>query len=241
VVEIVADAAVSLSGDVEASAVTASVIGGSVSITACDVALAAGAEIESAGDGGDNEIIGRGAISLESGSEMRADATTGSNHIIYGDPDLPPRIAGTVVPAAAITLNDNLGPCAGAPSTTVPTTVLTTTTHMTTTSVFRPANCGDGIVDGAEECDGGGDLWRIGVACRFNCTRLDCGDPDDSGRLTASDALFLLRGAVGIVDCASCICDVDQTGGGPKAGDALRVLRVAVGHALELACPLVCS
>jgi hypothetical protein len=146
-----------------------------------------------------------------------------------------------VVPAAVRTLNDDLGPCAGAPTTTVPTTTLvTTTTHTTTTSVFRPANCGDGVVDGAEECDGGGELWRIGVACRFDCTLVDCGDIDDSGRLTASDALFILRAAVGTVDCASCLCDVDQTGGGPKAGDALRVLRIAVGQPLELGCPALC-
>ncbi|RMD82707.1 MAG: hypothetical protein D6815_08545 [Candidatus Dadabacteria bacterium] len=59
-----------------------------------------------------------------------------------------------------------------------------------------------------------------------------CGDPVDAGRatqsITASDALFVLRAAVGLVPCDLCICDVDESGA-VAATDALELLRVSVG------------
>ena len=67
----------------------------------------------------------------------------------------------------------------------------------------------------------------------------DCADPDGSGTVTAADALFVLRAAVGSLTCPACVCDADGSGA-TTAGDALRVLRVAVGLDEPLNCP-ACS
>jgi hypothetical protein len=66
-----------------------------------------------------------------------------------------------------------------------------------------------------------------------------CGDPDDSGQLSAPDALFILRSAVGLSVCDACICNVDGSAGGLpiSATDALRALRRAVGIPVTLSCP----
>jgi hypothetical protein len=68
-----------------------------------------------------------------------------------------------------------------------------------------------------------------------------CGQPvsSDAGP-TASDALFILRAAVGSESCEKCVCDVDASGGASpiSAADALRVLRRAVGQAVELTCSM---
>jgi hypothetical protein len=63
----------------------------------------------------------------------------------------------------------------------------------------------------------------------------DCGDPDASGSVTASDALTALKTAVGSAECAVCVCDVDSSGT-IAASDAQRILKVAVGTVLELQC-----
>jgi len=63
-----------------------------------------------------------------------------------------------------------------------------------------------------------------------------CGDPSGDEKVTASDALMVLRAAVGSAECQPCICDADDSGA-ITASDALRVLRVAVGQALPLQCP----
>src|SRR6185503_16656551 len=63
-----------------------------------------------------------------------------------------------------------------------------------------------------------------------------CGDPDGSHTLTASDSLTVLKGAVGQpVACPECACDVNADGK-KSAGDALAVLKMAVGGARYLAC-----
>jgi hypothetical protein len=46
----------------------------------------------------------------------------------------------------------------------------------------------------------------------------------------------VLRAAVGLATCDLCICDSDG-GGTVTAADALRLLRSAVGVAIELTCP----
>jgi hypothetical protein len=71
-----------------------------------------------------------------------------------------------------------------------------------------------------------------------------CGDPVDPPTqvsaepraVTASDALFTLRAAVGTEVCDLCVCDVDSSGA-VNATDALRVLRNAVGLPVALDCP----
>ena len=73
-----------------------------------------------------------------------------------------------------------------------------------------------------------------------------CGDPVDpslgSGPpsvVTASDALFTLKSAVGSETCALCVCDVNDSGS-ITASDALLVLSHAVGVGVGLDCP-TCS
>jgi hypothetical protein len=68
---------------------------------------------------------------------------------------------------------------------------------------------------------------------------LVCGNALTDGAITASDALVVLRAAVGSGECEPCICDVNDSGE-LTASDALIVLKAAVGLAAELDCPL-CS
>ncbi|HYB99820.1 MAG TPA: hypothetical protein VEC57_11885 [Candidatus Limnocylindrales bacterium] len=64
----------------------------------------------------------------------------------------------------------------------------------------------------------------------------DCGQPvTNFTKPVASDALGVLRAAVGSLECLSCVCDVDSSGG-TNASDALRTLRFAVGTVDELDC-----
>ena len=107
---------------------------------------------------------------------------------------------------------------------------------MTTTTTV-PEGCGDGVIGAGELCDDGNALWHAGLACRRDCTLVACGDPDDSGVITASDALLALRAAVGVGSCEASVCNVDGAGASLSAVDALRILRLAVGDALELDCP----
>lgn len=94
--------------------------------------------------------------------------------------------------------------------------------------------CGNAVVDDGEACDDGD--FVFGDSCGGDCSFVACGDADDSGSVTATDALAILRAAVGVDLCASCVCNVDGAGAGPSATDALRVLRVAVGQEEELSC-----
>jgi hypothetical protein len=64
----------------------------------------------------------------------------------------------------------------------------------------------------------------------------DCGDPVDPPGLFVSDALRILRAAVGSDACSNCSCDVDRSGE-PTASDSLTVMRSAVGQPVELMCP----
>ena len=116
------------------------------------------------------------------------------------------------------------------------TSTTSTTTTSTTTTTVAGGLCGNGLVEGAEQCDDGDTLWVAGEFCSASCVMLACGDPDDSGAVTASDALFVLRSAVHLASCDLCLCDVDD-GGSITASDALRLLRKAVGQTVSLACP----
>lgn len=53
---------------------------------------------------------------------------------------------------------------------------------------------------------------------------------------TATDALAILRVAVGQSSCVKCVCDVDDSGT-VTATDALVTLKRAVGQAVTIACP----
>ncbi len=58
----------------------------------------------------------------------------------------------------------------------------------------------------------------------------------ESRLITATDALIVLRTAVGAAQCPLCVCDVNDSGGN-TATDALIVLRFAVGQPVTLDCP----
>lgn len=105
--------------------------------------------------------------------------------------------------------------------------VATTTTSTTSTTL---SVCGDGALGAGEDCDDGDSDWQSGSYCRADCSLVACGDPDDSGKTLAGDALYSLRAAVGAVFCDLCVCDVDASGS-VTASDALRLLRMAVGDA----------
>lgn len=64
-----------------------------------------------------------------------------------------------------------------------------------------------------------------------------CGDASLDGELTASDALLVLKVAVGSGQCDLCICDVNGTGT-ITSPDALLVLKFAVGQSVVLDCPV---
>jgi len=98
--------------------------------------------------------------------------------------------------------------------------------------------CGNCLLDteNGEQCDDGDNEWERGQLCRANCYVItSCGDPDDDRRITAEDALFILRSAVGIETCHPSLCDIDGDGS-ISAQDARRALRAAVGLPVEITC-----
>ena len=62
-----------------------------------------------------------------------------------------------------------------------------------------------------------------------------CGDFNNDGVVTATDALAILRAAVGSSECLPCVCDVDMSGAF-TATDALAALQHAVGVLANLNC-----
>jgi len=64
-----------------------------------------------------------------------------------------------------------------------------------------------------------------------------CGDATGDGFLTATDALFALRAAVGLVSCPLCACDVDGSGGIVPT-DALVILKKSTGLQIPVSCPI---
>lgn len=96
--------------------------------------------------------------------------------------------------------------------------------------------CGDGITSGEEDCDDGDTNWTQGEYCNAECRALACGDTNDSGTITASDALFALQSAVSAKVCDLAVCDVNNSGS-VTASDALAILTKAVGGAVTLGCP----
>ena len=96
--------------------------------------------------------------------------------------------------------------------------------------------CGDAIVNvGVEECDdaNSNEYDRCTSECQL---RQMCGDANDDGRLSAPDALLIMKRAIDLpVICPDWICDTDATS--PiLATDGLAVMRVAIGLAEELVC-----
>ncbi len=108
---------------------------------------------------------------------------------------------------------------------------------------LETTTCGNGTRDGAETCDEGlANSDAAGSYCRSDCTHRTCGVPKSGKAETpaASDALFILRAAVGLEVCSARVCDVDGSGA-TNASDALRALKRAVGIELALTCPIPCD
>ena len=63
-----------------------------------------------------------------------------------------------------------------------------------------------------------------------------CGDANDDGEVSATDALKALRGAVGTGDCDLELCDFSGDGE-LAASDALGILRLSVGQPVVGNCP----
>jgi cysteine-rich repeat protein len=94
--------------------------------------------------------------------------------------------------------------------------------------------CSAGLCQGTDTCP-------TGQFCSENTGSCEtegggCGDPNQDGRKTASDALFVLNVAVGLQTCALCTCDVDSSSS-ISASDALRLLNFSVGLPVPLSCP----
>lgn len=65
----------------------------------------------------------------------------------------------------------------------------------------------------------------------------DCGQPISSGSaVTSTDALAVLKAAVGLLSCLECVCDINGNGS-IAATDALAALSIAVGQPVGLNCP----
>jgi cysteine-rich repeat protein len=100
------------------------------------------------------------------------------------------------------------------------------------------AACGNGTVEEPETCDDGDTDFAPGDFCSATCDDFGCGIPTSATATEpkTSDALFVLRTAVGTVTCDVLVCDVNNSGE-VNTSDALAVLRSAVGQPVELVCP----
>jgi hypothetical protein len=132
------------------------------------------------------------------------------------------------------------------PVTPLPTVTLSnidctadTTTTTSTTSTTIP-ECGNGDIDGDEECDDGpaNDNATPG-GCRVDCT-VDrvCGDGDGNGTVNVIDAQWVLKAGIHLVSpCPLTACD--PTGdANVSVSDAQRVLFKSVGLLQNLVCAL---
>ncbi len=100
------------------------------------------------------------------------------------------------------------------------------------------AECGNGTVEGSEACDDGNATFTVGEYCGVACVLIPCGKPTNSSGVLpkSSDALFVLKAAVGQITCSPRVCSPDGNQS-VVSSDALRVLRAAVEQPVTLDCP----
>jgi len=153
-------------------------------------------------------------------------------------------------PVQAPDLSVTLPDCGDETTTTSTTTTSTTTTSTTTTSTSTTttsttatssttttlALCGNGLVDHIEQCDDGNTEPDDG--CEDDCSSdVVCGDASGNDIVQTSDALLVLRAAVGqAVSCPLYLCDADGDAK-LRTVDSLRVLKRAVGQSVAMSCP----
>jgi cysteine-rich repeat protein len=214
------EGAATLAGEIAILARGTRGIGGSLAIRGCEIEIPATAVLTNTGDGGENIFTGRRSVAARAGASITADAHTGTNSVQYRDANRPPLLLARFVPLPLFQLVPELPRCA----------------DETTTTTQMSGACGDGLLSDGEDCDDGDARFVRGDACGPTCRWVDCADPDASGAVNASDALVLLRVAVGLEICDPCVCNVDSSGGPVGASDALRTLSVAVGLPVALLC-----
>jgi cysteine-rich repeat protein len=102
------------------------------------------------------------------------------------------------------------------------------------------AACGNGNVEEPETCDDGDTDFTPGDYCSATCDDFACGVPTNATETDpkTSDALFVLRVAVGSLGCNVVVCDVNGSGD-ITTSDALAVLRAAVGQPVLFDCPTI--
>ena len=104
---------------------------------------------------------------------------------------------------------------------------------------FTPTSCLSTTVRVIDTSGATPDFADISVTVgpSTGCPDTLCGDASEDGTITATDALVILNGAVGLLECDLSICDVSGDSA-VTAIDALMVLKKAVGADIELMCPL---
>lgn len=113
---------------------------------------------------------------------------------------------------------------------------------LTVPGTFDFSGAGSVTVEFKVRDMGGAEKDAVAAQARVTAEDLGgalCGHASGSAaeaKITAGDALFALRGAVGAFVCERCRCDVDASGK-VQASDALLILRHAVGLGVELVCP----
>ena len=148
--DVIATGTLDVLGVIDAEAGGAEGIGGLINLQACAINVAATGFLDTRGafafpGTGSNRLRAGGLVSVL--GQMRA---TTSNEIQHRG--LPPVLAGTIVPAATVSVNPDLPDC------------------------VELAQCGNDVTDDGEACDDGNNNSCDG--CSADCTRVDavCGD-----------------------------------------------------------------
>jgi cysteine-rich repeat protein len=158
-------------------------------------------------------------------------------------PDLPTTTTTTTTSTTSTTETSTTTTTSTSTTTTSTTTSTSATTTLETTTTLEPTTtsttlpfCGNGIVDDEEQCDDGNDV--DGDGCDSDCTSaIVCGDANGNDQVQTSDALLVLRKAIGQhVLCPIDRCDADGDDI-VRASDSLRVLKRAVGQSVKMSCP----
>ena len=100
--------------------------------------------------------------------------------------------------------------------------------------------CGNAVLEEGEECDEGAHNGTDANGCSSACElAVTCGDSDESGSITATDARRALNLAVGLpTSCTDSLCDVNDSGK-VTATDARLILDASVGRNVSLTCSQV--
>jgi hypothetical protein len=122
------------------------------------------------------------------------------------------------------------------PTTTLPPTTTTTAAQPTTTEPATSTSIPVTTTQPTTTTLNGVTTTTAHGVTTTTVIPLVCGNALIDGAITASDALVVLKAAVGTAECELCVCDVNDSHE-LTASDALIVLKAAVGLEAELDCP----